>query len=255
VDFVLWFLAALGRGLRDGRQPGLFGGPDSTVSQGELARHAGEALVGTPLRALLGEAYDPALRNTIAHNDYRVDEHTCADAEIVDHKTGQRWGLGAVRQRLAAAQILGEAVMVGVMWAHDVQLALDPARLAQRGVVSTAYAREGEPGKMAVLVLSQLWCFRDLDLRGSWLDSSERPGSLTLRTTTAVSAARKASTSATPFSYSMSRASSRPIRRRPERRPRILPRFRHACRIMPFILQSERLAELIDSLRECDLTG
>ncbi len=81
VDFVLWFLGVLGKGLTGGAvRPGAFGGPDTTTAQGSLADQVGEALAGTPLQALHITAYDRDLGNVARHNDYGVDGHTRADA-------------------------------------------------------------------------------------------------------------------------------------------------------------------------------
>lgn len=177
VDFVLWFLAVLARGITThSLLPDAFGGPDTATPQGSLANQVGDALAALSLhqlQALHADAYDPELRNVAGHNDYRIEGHTRADATVVDDKTGRRWSFPEIGKRLVAAQVLGEMVMAGMAWAHDVHLVEDPIRLAQRGVVTTAFGQDVDGQSMPTVVLGQLWCFRDLDPAGTWLDTTE----------------------------------------------------------------------------------
>ena len=56
------------------------------------------------------------------------------------------------------------------MWAREVLLTPHGDRFAQRGVVGAAYGVVPGEVEQPVVVLLQLWCFRDLDTAGSWLD-------------------------------------------------------------------------------------
>lgn len=177
VDFVLWFLGVLARGISTrSLRPDTFGGPDTVTAQGSLVEQVGNALAALSLhqlQVLHADAYDPELRNVAGHNDFRIEGHTRADATVVDHKTGRRWSFQEITKRLVAAQVLGEVVMAGTAWAHDVHLVEDPTRLAQRGVVTTAFGQHMDPQSIPIVVIDQLWCFRDLDPAGTWLDTAE----------------------------------------------------------------------------------
>ena len=68
-DLPLWFLGVLGKALTDGTvKPDAFGGPSTRTAQGNLVGQVSPALQGTPLAALVADAYDADLRNTVGHN-------------------------------------------------------------------------------------------------------------------------------------------------------------------------------------------
>jgi hypothetical protein len=170
-DLPLWFLGVTGKALSSGLiEPTAFGGPNSSTAQGSLADSVAAAIVDTPLAAIFDEAYSAKLRNIVQHNDFRVDAGRDGALRIVSLTAGEVFSEDEVRGRLFAQQSLGEAVATGMRWARHVLLAPETTALAQEGFVGAAFAADADG---PVIALLQLWCFRDLDPLGSWLDSAE----------------------------------------------------------------------------------
>ncbi len=172
-DLPLWFVAVLTRGLRgQGLPAAAFGGPQPQTPQRTLVQKALREAEGTPLAAVIEDAYDFDLRNAAGHNDLVFAGREWAGLKVTDGKTGRSWSAAQVAVRLAAIQHVVGAVMEQLMWTRNLHLPKDTSGLAQRGVISATFYLEDTPENTPVVVLPQLWCFRDLDPTGTWLDGA-----------------------------------------------------------------------------------
>lgn len=168
-DFPLWFLGMLGKALSTGSVDiNYLGGPNTTTAQGSLVNSLATALDGTPLRNVLDDAYDVNLRNSLLHNDYEL---TRTDTGVVlrDHLTGVTWDEGQLWDIVVAGQNMLQSVLLA---AQVIQATALPSvkQFSDCGVMSFTYTTT-ESG-LPLVVISQLWCFRDLDPAGTWLDSA-----------------------------------------------------------------------------------
>lgn len=167
-DVPLWLLGVLGQSLKKGSiNSGAFGGPLTATAQSSLVNSIGEIVEGTPLEELLTGAYDPDLRNTLAHNDYEILVAQGSVA-LVDHRTSRRWSGQELWELVMAGQHLVQSTLVAI---QTVIATSKRADLRTAGVTTATYG-VSETG-LPIVVLSQLWCCRDLDPRGSWLDGGE----------------------------------------------------------------------------------
>lgn len=171
IDLPLWFLGVVGKACRDGKFDATYlGGPATTTPQASLVGTVEQTLVGTPLHEPFLASYDPVLRNAVGHNDYEItgSGEACA---VTDHRTGTTWSADEVWDAVASSQYALQAVLVAAETVLAWPDATTAARFADRGVNHAAYAVDGAGQPM--MVLTQLWCFRDLDPEGRWIDASE----------------------------------------------------------------------------------
>jgi hypothetical protein len=169
-DFPIWFLGVLGRGFQTGSlDPEFLGGPESKTAQGALIASVRESLDGTPLCRSFDLSFDRPLRNAVAHNAYEIVEGD-SDLDVVDHTSGQRWSADEVWDRAVEAQHLHHAVVLAsqLAVANEDKLSVS---MEDVGVLSFTWSMMGDGWPLAVVL--QLWCFRDLDPRGSWIDAAE----------------------------------------------------------------------------------
>lgn len=169
-DLPLWFLGVLGKALRTRRLELKFlGGPATTTSQGSLIESVRTALAGTPLAPALDAAYSPALRNAIQHNDFELKR---VDGEVVfvAGDGSGTWSESQLWDLIEASQVLLQSVLL----AAQVIQTTTPASVAgftDCGISSMTYHLQ--PGGLPICTITQLWCFRDLDPAGAWLDRSK----------------------------------------------------------------------------------
>jgi hypothetical protein len=95
---------------------------------------------------------------------------------VVDHQSGQRWSDDEAWNRIIHAQYLHHAVVLASQIAvadRDREL----IRMTDIGVLSSTWGElfDGWP----VVVVPQLWCFRDLDPAGTWVDAAQLTLTLT----------------------------------------------------------------------------
>lgn len=193
IDFPLWFLGVVSRALNgQDFDPNLFGGSGTKTSQASLISSIEPFLEDTPLKVSFDLAYDSGLRNAIAHNDFELAERG-REVVIIDHGSGHEWTEDEVWERLVHAQFMHHAVVL----ASQVAIAnRDQAliHMADVGVLSFTWAEifDGWP----LVVVPQLWCFRDLDPVGSWIDASQL--TITLKGNESSSALTDAATATGP---------------------------------------------------------
>lgn len=170
IDLPLWFLGVVGRGIKTGKiDLGFLGGPDTATAQRSLLRSLDEELAGTPLLACLHSAYDADLRNAALHQD--VEVVTEGDkVRVVDGRTGSEWSHSDVQEIFVASQHMQHAVVLAAQSA--IARAITPKdEVSEVGVVSITSVIAGERAT-PLFIICQLWCFRDLDPSGSWIDRS-----------------------------------------------------------------------------------
>jgi len=170
VDFALWYLGVLGRTERTHRfHLGAYGGPASTTPQASLAEQVSKDVQGTPIGWLFDRAYDSELRNTIAHNDYEIVGRT-GRLVVRNLTTGREWTQQDVLDRLTASLSLLEGVLHCAVYVHFVDQERSRADFPDCGVIQVSFTVTG--GHAPYLVLLQLWCFRNLDPSGDWIDKA-----------------------------------------------------------------------------------
>lgn len=175
IDVPIWFLGVLGKAFKTSRfNPELFGGPESDVPQSALIQSVMEILEGTPIFAPFTDAYDAQLRNSVNHNDYTL-VRTKSGLEVVDRKTQQTWSFSEVVTRLSDTWSVMQAIEHCVQYMEIVAKASALRNYVDLGVTDIRFLllNDGRPS----VLMTQLWCFRDLDPLGRWLDES----SLTIR--------------------------------------------------------------------------
>lgn len=170
IDFPMWFLAVLGKAIKDGRvNPTAFGGPNSSTPQGSLIESTVEALKETPLERPIAEAYDAELRNAIQHNDYKLK---ISPGEITASTLdgSRKWrGDQLWDSVMGTAQIVNATQTV----AAYIRAVDDPratAEFADVGLMACLYS--GWKDSLPEIVVMQLWCFHIMDLQGNWLDAA-----------------------------------------------------------------------------------
>lgn len=176
VDYPLWLIGVLGKAVRDGKiRPDSFGGPNTIVAQGSLVDAVADALRGTPFEPLLRSAYLPGLRNAIQHNSYELrlsDEGQSHELiAIRDKGSQQEWPADQVFSCLQSTGDLVNAAMAASASVASRASSTARASLKRHGIVSIVYALAGDG--LPTAIVAQLWCFRDLDPFGEWLDSSQ----------------------------------------------------------------------------------
>lgn len=167
-DLPIWFLGVVGQALTIGKvDPGFLGGPASPTPQGSMLNTVADVLKETPLYVPFTTAYSRELRNALGHNDYELT--TTGDSfSLVDSSTGQTWSERDVWNLISSSQTMVQAVL---MVAQSLLSRQGEDQFADCGVTSFTYDMtvSGTP----VVVVAQLWCFRDLDPRGNWLARAE----------------------------------------------------------------------------------
>lgn len=169
--YVLWYLGVVAKALTAGKfRPHLFGGPETTTAKAALIKDVGSALAGSALDSLFHASYEPGLRNAIYHNSYEILE-TRRRYLVRDTKTGQEWSPRDVDRLARNSMQLMEAVASSVGYSHEVEVPRRVGEFADAGVVSMNYfvAEDGVPET----IMLQLWCFRDIDPRGDWLERAQ----------------------------------------------------------------------------------
>lgn len=167
-DLPLWLLGVIGKGLQEGvLDPDFLGGPETRTPQGSLVDTVQQRLAGTPLEDPFRGSYDSVLRNAVSHNDHEVIEEA-GDLVVVDHDTGTRWFGDEAWDRIVAAQHIHQAVVLAAQLAMARQVE-PPTKFRDIGVLSATY-QVSDVGP--IVLVPQLWCFRDLDPDGVWLDES-----------------------------------------------------------------------------------
>lgn len=166
-DAPIWLLGVLGRAMRRRKiDVAAFGGPQSSTAQASLVASVLDTVRGTPLELLLEEAYDADLRNALLHNDYELRVNPTI--ELLDHKSGKTWSGQELWQLLMGGQHLLQSTLIAIQM---FKVGRPGPELANAGVLSATYSLTG--GGLPTIVLTQLWCCRDLDARGDWIASSE----------------------------------------------------------------------------------
>lgn len=166
-DFPLWFMGVLGNTLRSGRFDfSYLGGPGTRVAQASLVNTVRKNLAGTPIEALVNDVYVPLLRNVINHNDYEFVD-TPDGIILRDHDTGTEWTEDFLWQVILASQKMLQSILVAT---QVVQATLpdETNDWADCGVMNMSYGATAED--LPVVVVAQLWCFRDIDPMGTWLE-------------------------------------------------------------------------------------
>lgn len=167
MDLPLWFLGVVGRGFARGRYDAeSFGGPETRTNQGALVDQVVQALQGTALAPYFDNAYDPALRNAASHNDYEVADGPSGPV-LTQRSSGKAWTAEVLVGKVHAVWALVHAVEHAVQVLHHSEASRgDPVR-TDFGVLSTMSAVQDDH---PLVIVSQLWCFRDLDPEGDWLE-------------------------------------------------------------------------------------
>ncbi len=118
------------------------------------------------LAPLLGSCYDPDFRNTFNHNNYEI-RMVDGGSTFVDIQTGRQWGDDQIWSLLLAMQQAQLAILMGIQVALSVDDESIVAGLKECGTVAVTCTIEGV---VPVISIFQLWCFRDLEPSGLWLD-------------------------------------------------------------------------------------
>lgn len=174
IDFPLWLLGVLGKAHRTGSvDSGAFGGPEGKVAQGSLVEAVALSVRDTPLGPLLDDAYMAPLRNSIQHNAYEVvlgGPDGTGFALLRDVDSNEEWSAETVVTAVQHTADLMNAAMSACASVENVVAPAKEERFRDYGIVGVNYAVvDGVPHAL----VAQLWCFRDIDPDGIWLDESE----------------------------------------------------------------------------------
>lgn len=173
IDYLLWFIGVMGRGVKKGKvNASAFGGPDTSTNQAALIAQVAEGLKGSPLERLFSYAYDPELRNAVAHNSYEIKAEG-QTFSVVNRQDRIKWDYDAIVGLVDSSTRLLAAVVGAVFTMKEVYEPADREEHSQSGILHTVYgAPSTEYGNLAVVEIYQLWCFRDIDPFGRWFDKS-----------------------------------------------------------------------------------
>jgi hypothetical protein len=170
IEFSLWYLGVLARAVRTGRfRPEAFGGPKSRTSQDALIKQVEIALRETPFFGPFSLSYDPALRHATSHNSYRL-VGSGTEIRVEDSLSGRRWESRGVSTLVLNSLQLVQAVATSLGYVHEIWLPKTQRQYRDRGLISIE-ANVTEEG-IAEFILLQLWCFRDIDPAGEWIDEA-----------------------------------------------------------------------------------
>lgn len=166
VDLPLWFLGVVGKALQTGTlDPTYLGGPNTATTQGSLIESVKTALDGSPLSEALDIPFDRNLRNAVGHNDYQIIGSDDAGLRVRSLQSSHEWSEDDVWRRLTATHDMIEGVVLAAQLAISQQTTAAP-HLADCGVISMTHHISGT---LPLIILTQLWCFRDLDPKGLWI--------------------------------------------------------------------------------------
>lgn len=179
IEYSLWYLGVLARAVTQGDfRPDAFGGPKTRTGQDALIEQVEESLKETPFYGPFSLSYDPRLRHAVSHNSYRLLT-SGEDIAVQDLETGTRWDTRAVNTLVLNSLQLVQAVATSVGYVHEIWLPNRQREFRDRGLISIEATITQE--EVVEFILLQLWCFRDIDPGGAWLDDATmefvpRPG-------------------------------------------------------------------------------
>lgn len=179
---MLWLMVELGK-LLSGKALKL--PPDPKAWQqahpkGSKVNEAKKHFEGQAVADLIDRAYDNILRNTVAHNQYRID----STKQLVTRLDGTySIHFDDLVKKLIAIQRLQSALHFAF---GQLEVSVEDY-FKGTGILSVFYTHEDEP----VLGITQLWCFEELDKDHSWLSMIELHVDKTINQVTAILSARQ----------------------------------------------------------------